>query len=444
MNTLVNTQKRMIIGLGLTGLAVARWCVRQSVEFDLCDTRSELNNVEAIHAEFPQAQLILGALDGSLLSQYAELIVSPGVSIHQPAIQQAIAAGVLVRGDVDVFAEHCSQPIVAITGSNGKSTVTTLVGEMLQEAGLRVAVGGNIGVPVLALPKADIYVLELSSFQLETTHKLAAKVATILNISEDHLDRYDGLQGYIAAKQRIYNHAEVCVVNRDDAATYPAEAQAATISFGSSIPQENEFGLIAQQGTWLALGSQSLVAASELKIKGRHNLANALAALAIVQALDIDLTTVLPALKRFAGLPYRCQWLGEVDGVTFYNDSKGTNVGSTLAAVNGLGAEINGKIWLLAGGEGKGQDFSPLAEACERYVAEVVGFGKDAKLIGKAVEQHSAFSEHASLDEAFAYSCLLAQPNDVVLLSPACASLDQFKDYIHRGEVFNALVEAVL
>lgn len=444
MNANVQHKQRLIIGLGLTGLSVARWCVRHQLAFDLCDSRNSLANLAAIEQEFPQAQLTLGALDKELLSQYQELIVSPGVSIQQPAIQYAVSQGVKVRGDIDIFAEHCQQPIVAITGSNGKSTVTSLVGEMLAATGLKVAVGGNIGLPALDLPAADIYVLELSSFQLETAHQLKAKVAVVLNISEDHLDRYTGMADYIAAKHRIFEQAERIVVNRQDASTYPTN-KGWTTSFGLDLAEDDEFGLLNEQGiSYLSMGAHKLVAANDLKIKGQHNHANALAAFAILQQLEINLAKAVPALLAFAGLPYRCQWVGEQQGVAFYNDSKGTNVGSTVAAIQGLGANLNGRIVLLAGGEGKGQDFTPLASVCEQYVSAVVGFGKDAGLIGAALQGHCAFEQVATMSQAFARATAIAKTGDLVLLSPACASLDQFKDYNERGARFTELVEGVL
>lgn len=447
MTAIRANNKRLVIGLGITGLSVARWCVREKLAFDLLDTRSQLAHAAEIAQEFPEAQLYLEELTTERLCQYQELIVSPGVAIAHPAVQQAISQGIQVRGDIDLFAEHCQAPIVAITGSNGKSTVATLVGEMLVAAGVNVAVGGNIGVPALDLPAAEVYVLELSSFQLETTHQLKAKVATVLNISEDHLDRYAGMPEYIATKQRIYHNAECVVVNRQDAATYLQALHEGSIgSFGlDSTTQAGDFGLLEHSGVnYLAQAGQPLLATSELKIKGRHNQANALAALAIVAQLGVELQNVLPALTQFAGLPHRCQWLGEKDGVNFYNDSKGTNVGSTVAAISGLGPDTTGKIWLLAGGEGKGQDFSPLAQACEPYVAAVIGFGKDAQQIGAVLAESCSFVPVATLAEAFAHALAHAVKGDAIVLSPACASLDQFKNYIERGQAFSAMVEAVL
>lgn len=444
MNSKRTINKRMIVGLGMTGLSAARWCQRQGYAFDLCDTRTELANRSAIEAEFPHARLVTGPLDAQLLSGYDQLIVSPGVAVAEPAIVAAAAAGVEITGDVQLFAERCNKPVIAITGSNGKSTVTTLTGELLAAAGKNVAVGGNIGVPVLDLPDAEIYVLELSSFQLETTPALNAAAAVILNLSEDHLDRYAGMAEYLQAKQQIFNGCPEIIVNRDDSATIPPYGNM-TCSFGLDQAHDQNFGLIRLQGeSWIARGNQPLIAASELKIKGQHNLANVMASLALIQQIGVDVIKVLPALRDFGGLEHRCQWLGRRQGVDFYNDSKGTNVGSTLAAVNGLGPEIHGKIWLLAGGEGKGQDFTPLALPCGRYAAEVLTFGADGNRIAASVQQHCQISQHVTLDEAFARACQLARSGDVILLSPACASFDQFRNYVHRGEYFRTLVEAAL
>lgn len=435
--------KRMVVGLGMTGLSAARWLKRQGAEFDLCDTRDKLPLAD-IRAEFPQAAIFTGALDGELLSRYNELVVSPGIALAEPAIQQAIAAGVRISGDIQLFAENCDKPIIAITGSNGKSTVTTLVGELLNAAGKHAAVGGNIGVPALDLPSADIYVLELSSFQLETTTGLSALAAVILNLSEDHMDRYAGMDDYLAAKQRIFQGCQHIVANRDDEATFPPVGHA-VMTFGLSEPVAPEFGLVKTGGeSWIAFADQLLVPASELRIKGQHNLANVMAALALVKMAGVDIARVLPALKNFAGLDHRCQWLGRKEGVDFYNDSKGTNVGSTLAAINGLGPEISGKIWLLAGGEGKGQDFSPLAPACGGYVAEVLTYGADATIIANAVSGDCPVSQQKTLQQAFERACSLADEGDVILLSPACASFDQFKNYVQRGEYFRSLVEGIL
>ena len=340
--------------------------------------------------------------------------------------------------------------MIAITGSNGKSTVTTLVGELLTASGKRCAVGGNIGVPALDLlvdgAETDIYVLELSSFQLETTEKLAASAAVVLNMSEDHMDRYQGMADYHQAKHRIFQQCRGVVVNRDDALSQPLVSDIMPrLSFGLNKADIGQFGLERIDGeSWITFGTEKIIAASELKIKGQHNLANVMAALALIQLVGVDIKTVLPALHAFTGLDHRCQWLGNKAGVDFYNDSKGTNVGSTLAALYGLGPEINGKIWLLAGGEGKGQDFSPLASACEQFAAEVLTFGADATVIAAAVAGVCPVSQHVTLNDAFARACSVAAAGDVILLSPACASFDQFKHYVARGEYFSALVATAM
>ncbi len=436
--------KRLIIGLGMTGISAARWCQRRGLAFDLCDTRASLPAVDKLRAEFPAAEIYTGPLDGDRLSAYEQLIVSPGVALAEAAIQQAIRAGVAVSGDIQLFADHCQKPVIAITGSNGKSTVTTLTGELLQAAGLTVAVGGNIGVPALDLGDADVYVLEVSSFQLETTAVLAAHAAVILNLSEDHMDRYQGMADYLQAKQRIFCGAANIIVNRDDGATRPPQG-GEFVSFGLSAPAAGEFGLLESDGQrWICYGAEKLVSSAQLKIKGLHNLANVMAALALIRTLDIRPAQVMAALKNFAGLEHRCQWLGEKDGVAFYNDSKATNVASALAAVNGLGPEINGRIYLLAGGDGKGQNFSPLAPACRDYVAEVLTYGRDGEQIATALGDACRVSRWSTLQDAFAAAAAMARAGDVVLLSPACASFDQFSGYAQRGDVFRALTMEVL
>ena len=448
MSQLISTDyKRLIVGLGMTGLSAARYCQSRGWAFDLCDSRDVPPGLDAVRSEFPQSAIYSGELQGDILSQYDELIVSPGIAVSHPAIAAARQAGARIAGDIQLFADVCSKPLIAITGSNGKSTVTTLVGELLAAAGKRVAVGGNIGIPALDLlrndAETDIYVLELSSFQLETTENLAASAAVVLNMSEDHMDRYQGMADYHQAKHRIFQQCRGVVVNRDDALSQPLVSdKMPRLSFGVNKADIGQFGLERIDGeSWIMFGTEKIIAASELKIKGQHNLANVMAALALIKLLSVDITAVLPALREFAGLDHRCQWLGNKAGVDFYNDSKGTNVGSTLAALYGLGPEINGKIWLLAGGEGKGQDFSPLASACEQFAAEVLTFGADAGTIAAAVANVCPVSQQVTLAEAFTRACSVAAAGDVILLSPACASFDQFKNYVARGEYFAQLVK---
>jgi len=337
-------------------------------------------------------------------------------------------------------------PVVAITGSNAKSTVTTLVGEMARNAGLKVAVAGNIGTPVLDLLRSgsaevDLYVLELSSFQLETTTGLGAKVATILNLSEDHMDRYDSLENYRDAKRRIFEGCEQIVFNRNDANTCPVYAGTKTVSsFGLERSLEpNCFSLAEFDGqTWLCYQDEMLMATSEMKIAGIHNMTNALAALALGRCCDLPWAPMLQALRDFPGLPHRCQWVATIRGVSWYNDSKGTNVGASVAAIAGLGA--NGPVILLAGGVGKGADFAALAPAMETAGKIAILFGEDADKIALVLQGVVAVHRTASLEEAVSQAHFLAEPGDVVLLSPACASLDMFRNYEHRGDVFVAAV----
>lgn len=350
---------------------------------------------------------------------------SPVTSISSPARQKA--------------------PIVAITGSNAKSTVTTLVGEMAVAADKRVAVGGNLGTPALDLLADDIelYVLELSSFQLETCDRLNAEVATVLNVSEDHMDRYDGMADYHLAKHRIFRGARQVVVNRADALTRPLIADTVPCwSFGLNKPDFKAFGLIEEDGQkWLAFQFDKLLPVGELKIRGAHNYSNALAALALGHAAGLPFDAMLGALKAFSGLAHRCQWVRERQGVSYYDDSKATNVGAALAAIEGLGADIDGKLVLLAGGDGKGADFHDLREPVARFCRAVVLLGRDAGLIAQALGNAVPLVRVATLDEAVRQAAELAREGDAVLLSPACASLDMFKNFEERGRLFAKAVE---
>jgi len=447
--SLITTDKqRIIIGLGQTGLSCARYLHKRGLRFAVCDTREAPAAADGFRTEFPAVELHLGELDADWLTRADELIISPGVDKRHPAIVAAVEAGVPLIGDIDLFCREARAPIVAITGSNAKSTVTTLVGEMAMAAGIKTGVGGNIGTPALDLlaDPAELYVLELSSFQLETTHELRAAAATVLNVSPDHLDRYDSMQDYTLTKQRIYRGAAVVVCNREDPLTQPLLAQGVQLrSFGLGRPDLKDYGLLDHEGeTWLACGLQPLLPASALKIRGRHNMANALAALALADAVAIPLEASLRALERFAGLAHRCQWVADVNGVSYYNDSKGTNVGATLAALEGLGATLPGdaRLILIAGGVGKDQSFTSLAAPLERYGRDLVLIGRDAEQIAAEVTglQHHFASDMA---DAAQRAARLARPGDVVLLSPACASFDMFSGYVERGEVFARAVEAL-
>lgn len=433
---------KAVIGAGITGVSVARFLARQGQAFMLFDTRAEPPALKQLEHEFGSA-LQLGELDLEQLLLAEEIIVSPGVPLSSPALAAAKEAGIPVLGDIELFARFAQAPIVAITGSNAKSTVTTLVGEMAEQAGLNVGLGGNLGTAALDLldDQRQLYVLELSSFQLETVSRLNAKVATILNISADHMDRYPNLMAYHAAKLRIYYGAEKIVVNRRDLLTHPPlGAGVKPIYFGG--PAEfNSFGLLEQDGEqWLAWQFEPLISAAELKIKGGHNIDNALASLAVGHAAGLPMDAMLKALREFTGLAHRCEWVGEVDGIEFYNDSKGTNVGATLAAINGL-APSEGQLVLIAGGDGKGADFAPLRSAVKKNVRVLVLIGKDAERMADELADSARIIKASTMGQAVQSAFEEAQSGDLVLLSPACASLDMFANYEDRGRQFCTAVK---
>ncbi|WP_428035555.1 UDP-N-acetylmuramoyl-L-alanine--D-glutamate ligase [Amphritea sp.] len=450
MSLIATDQLRIIIGLGQTGISCARYLARKGSAFILVDTRDTPPNLDLIHSEFPGVEVHCGELDSDLLCRGSEILLSPGVAKDHPAIQAAVAAGVKLSGDIDLFCQAVTAPIVAITGSNAKSTVTTLVGQMALDAGIDTGIGGNLGTPVLDMLSAgeqQLYVLELSSFQLETVNDLRATAATVLNVSPDHLDRYsNSLPLYYQAKHRVFKGAANVIVNRDDALTSPLVSTGVKVSsFGLGRPDLHQFGLIEKEGElFLAQGLKPLLAVSELKIQGQHNIANALASLALGAAVDIPLESMLQTLKNFAGLKHRCQWVDEKAGVAFFNDSKGTNVGATVAAINGLAATLScgNKIVLIAGGVGKGADFSDLNEPMLQAGRALVLIGKDGGLIDQAVG--CLEGQYAtSMEDAVSLAASLAQPGDIVLLSPACASFDMFSGFPARGDAFVEAVEAL-
>ena len=447
MSLIASDQFRIVVGLGKSGMSLVRFLAQQGVRFAVADTRANPPELATLQRDYPEVEVRCGELDVDFLCRASELYVSPGLALATPALREAAARGVKMSGDIDLFTRHAKAPIVAITGSNAKSTVTTLVGEMAAAAGRKVAVGGNIGTPALDLLSDDVelYVLELSSFQLETTERLGAEVATCLNISEDHMDRYDGMAQYHLAKHRIFRGARQVVVNRDDALSRPLIAdQVPCWTFGLGKPDFKRFGLIEENGEkQLAFQFEALMPTAELKIRGAHNQSNALAALALGHAVGLPFAAMLDTLRRFAGLPHRCQWVCELRGVGYYDDSKATNVGAALAAIEGLGADIAGKLVLIAGGDGKGADFSALKAPVAKFCRAVVLLGRDAEQIAEALGDAAPLLRVKTLDEAVQRCAELAQSGDAVLLSPACASLDMFKNFEERGRLFAQAAEGL-
>ncbi|BAU72690.1 UDP-N-acetylmuramoyl-L-alanine--D-glutamate ligase [Metapseudomonas furukawaii] len=447
MTLIASDQFRIVVGLGKSGMSLVRFLARQGVPFAVADTRANPPELATLQSQYPQVEVRCGELDPDFLGRASELYVSPGLALATPALQEAARRGVKLSGDIELFTRHAKAPIVAITGSNAKSTVTTLVGDMARAAGKRVAVGGNLGTPALDLLADDVelYVLELSSFQLETTERLNAEVATVLNVSEDHMDRYADMQAYHLAKHRIFRGARQVVVNRGDALSRPLVAdQLPCWTFGLNRPDFKAFGLIEEDGEkYLAFQFEKLMSVRELKIRGAHNQANALAALALGHAVGLPFPPMLQALRGFAGLAHRCQWVRELRGVAYYDDSKATNVGAALAAIEGLGADIDGKLVLIAGGDGKGADFSGLTAPVARFCRAVVLLGRDAERIAQALGDAVPQVRVSTLDEAVRRCADLAEPGDAVLLSPACASLDMFKNFEERGRLFAQAVEGL-
>jgi UDP-N-acetylmuramoylalanine--D-glutamate ligase len=447
MSLIASDHFRIVVGLGKSGMSLVRFLARQGLPFAVVDTRANPPELATLRAQFPQVEVRCGELDVDYLCRASELLVSPGLAIATPALQAAAARGVKLSGDIDLFARYAKAPIIAITGSNAKSTVTTLVGEMAAAAGKKVAVGGNLGTPALDLldDAVELYVMELSSFQLETTDQLNAEVATCLNISEDHMDRYASMAAYHLAKHRIFRGARQVVVNRDDALSRPLVAeQLPCWTFGLGKPDFKRFGLLEEHGEkYLAYQFDSLLAVSELKIRGAHNQSNALAALALGHAVGLPMDAMLGTLREFAGLAHRCQWVGERQAVNYYDDSKATNVGAALAAIEGLGADIGGKLVLIAGGDGKGADFSALKKPVGAFCRAVVLLGCDAELLAAALGDAAPLIKVQTLEEAVQRASELAEVGDAVLLSPACASLDMFKNFEERGRLFAQAVEGL-
>lgn len=439
----------LVLGLGKTGLSIVRYLTAHQIDCMVYDTREHPPEQEHFQSLYPHIKLILGNYPVDLLDAVAKIITSPGLAPSTAILQEAVMRGIPIESDFDMFADAMNAPIVGITGANGKSTVTTLVGEMAALAGINVAVGGNLGTPVLQLleehPKAQLWVFELSSFQLLYTHRLHFEAATILNITPDHIDFHGSMTNYIDAKQRIYQHTKLAVFSREDALTYPQYRQQQQISFGLSSPSlATDWGIIqTNDGPALAQGDDIWLYTSQLKMQGQHHWLNALAAMALARAVGVSRESICQVLTTFKGLRHRTEWVRELAGVNYVNDSKATNVGASLAAIEGIGPGMAGKIVLIAGGLGKGAAFKQMRAALSTYVAHVVLIGKDAGILAEDWAGVCPLHEASDLAAAVKLCASLAEPGDMVLLSPACASLDMFKDYQDRGEQFIDCVQGL-
>ncbi len=428
----------VIMGMGKTGVACARFLIQQGVIVQAMDSRVQPPGLATLKQELPNLPCLTGKFDADVLAGAQEIVISPGISLHEPALRTAIANQVPIISEIELFARHVNAPVVGITGSNGKSTVTSWVGEMARHAGWQVQVGGNLGTPALELlrsPAPDLYVLELSSFQLETTFSLNPQAAVVLNLSEDHIDRHLTFAHYIAAKERVFQGNGVMVLNADDTQVMAMQRPGRQIFTFSLQEHLGDFRVKIHQGElYLAKGDTLLLPIATMKLRSGIMQANALAALALAEAVSIPMTGRLTALQEFAGLPHRCQWVANKGGIEWLNDSKGTNVGATVAALQGLNKPK--QVILIAGGEGKGADFTPLRNAVATHCRACVLIGRDGPLIARALGEVVPLYFAKTMPEAVAQAAKVGHPGDTVLLSPACASFDMFKNYEHRGEEF--------
>ena len=447
MGQLIASNKtKMIVGIGSTGFSVARHLTQLGQHFIMMDTRKEPPLLQKFSVEFPEITLLLGELPTDSFCNVDEVILSPGLSRQIPVVQIAIDSNIPVINDIELFARSANAPIIAITGSNGKSTVTSLLGEMFVAAGHTVGIGGNLGIPALDLldEKVEFYILELSSFQLESVENLCAEAATVLNISPDHLDRYESLLDYHQSKHRIFHGARQVVINRDDKLSTPLIGEKVkSCSYGLSRPDLNCFGVIKDSNgeSWLAYEFEKLISQSELGLSGPHNMSNALAALALGTSLNLSLEPMLKVLRRFKGLPHRYQTVRILNNVTYINDSKATNLGATLAAIDSLPA--NGNIILVLGGQPKGQNFSILASSLSGLVKNILLIGEAASEIDTAISGIIDTIYAVNVEDAVLLSNELSKSGDIVLFSPGCASLDMFASFEERGEKFISVVEGL-
>ena len=436
----------LVLGLGRTGLSCINYLADLGERTGVADTRQEPPGLPDLKQRYPDTPFFAGEFSPELLCRARRLVVSPGIAPHHPAVRAAARAGVEILGDVEIFCRNANAPLVAVTGSNGKSTVVSLLAQMLERAGLRAGLGGNIGTPALDLlsrPAPDYYVLELSSFQLETLRSHRPAAAAVLNVSADHLDRHESMEDYAQAKQNIYAGDGAMIINLDDETVRAMQRPGRrTVSYSLARP-DADFRAGDRNGeTWLVHGDEMLIRQSELRVHGLHNLANVLACLALGRALDLPLLAMLEAARDFSGLPHRCERVAAINGVDWINDSKGTNVGATLAALRGLAQDRN-NIVLIAGGDGKGADFTPLAHAIGAHVKAVILMGKSAQEITAIVPPGNPVFYATGMDAAVSAAARVARPGDTVLLSPACASTDMFRDFAERGNAFKHSVAGI-
>jgi len=433
----------LVLGAGATGQSVARWLARRGLTARFADSRPAPAGAEVLRSVLPRAEIHTGSFDTALLQGVDRLIVSPGIRDSEPLLEAARERGLPVLSDIDLFVQEAEAPIAAVTGSNGKSTVVSLLAALCEGAGVKALAGGNLGTPALDLldePRPDCYVLELSSFQLQRTARLPARVATVLNLSADHLDWHGSMDAYARAKYRIYRDADIAVSNRAEAPPDGIELPERRISFGDDAPAAGQYGLRESAGEWwLVRGEEELLPAGALHLCGRHNWLNTLAALALGEGLGLDMDAMVDAAIEFRGLPHRSEFIAERDGVTWINDSKGTNVGAAVAAVQG----IETPVVLIAGGDAKGARFDALAEALRGRLRAAVLIGRDAPRLAEALEPVGPVETAADMESAVARAAALAERGDTVVLAPACASLDMYADYRARGDAFRAAVEGL-
>lgn len=432
----------VIMGLGKTGISCARYMTENGFTVVVIDDNENKEGREILQNDYPEVEVVFGGNTDELILSAKKVIVSPGIPLSHRAVRLAKNQGIEVLNDIEIFLKKINVPVLAITGSNGKSTVASLITDMIIESGKKALLGGNIGVPVLDLlseETPDYYVLELSSFQLESINSLNAVAAVLLNVSDDHADRYNSINEYAEVKSHIYTGKGVMIINKDD--SYVAKVNKnnrKTFSITLSEPEENEFGVISENNTkYLSFNKEKLIDVSDISIVGEHNYINALAAISLGYSINLPFEAMVNSLKSFKGLPYRCQWVANINGVDWYNDSKATNVAATCSAVTGLSSN---NIILIAGGVSKGADFSDLANVVDHSVRHVILIGKDAKEIEKVLKDKTSIIFSTDLKSAVTTANSVSKSGDIVLLSPACASFDMFSDYQHRGDVFNEVV----